>query len=293
MKKYDVVALGEALFDYIPQDGKVCGQYRASVGGAPLNVSIGIAKLSGNTALIARVGDDPLGYTIIRTLQEKKVNTSLIQIDRSRNTPVTIVFPDSSDMQRYIIYRKDGSDSALVLDEISGEVFDQTYVLHTGALLSTTKKSAETVCTIIRKAKEHNVIISLDVNVRIGCWDNRQDLITRTKELMDLADIIKLTSEEVDLLQTDVARYPDKVLLVTNGDQDVHMYWNHQHIVKGVERVKVVDSTGAGDAFFSAFLYNYVSYLKNGTVICQNEIEKCLEAAILAGKKTVQMVGAW
>lgn len=122
MKKYDVVALGEALIDYIPQDGKVCGQYRASVGGAPLNVSIGIAKLSGNTALIARVGDDPLGYTIIRTLQEKKVNTSLIQIDRSRNTPVTIVFPDSSDMQRYIIYRKDGSDSALVLDEISGEV---------------------------------------------------------------------------------------------------------------------------------------------------------------------------
>ena len=45
MKKYDVVALGEALIDYIPQDGKVCGQYRASVGGAPLNVSIGIANM--------------------------------------------------------------------------------------------------------------------------------------------------------------------------------------------------------------------------------------------------------
>jgi fructokinase len=69
MKKYSVITLGESLIDFIPLTDLVSGKYKAAVGGAPLNVAIGLSRLLDHVAMITRVGNDPIGLEIIKTLR--------------------------------------------------------------------------------------------------------------------------------------------------------------------------------------------------------------------------------
>lgn len=295
MKKYDVIALGEALIDYIPTGSEVCGGYRAAVGGAPLNLAMGIARLSGSSALIARVGSDPLGREIVNTLTRGAVDCSLIQSDVSRPTTVTVVMPESADDQRYIMYRGDTADNAIVWEEIPDAVFDCTYILHIGALLSTLPERAGEVLEILRKAKQHGAVISFDVNMRPGCWKRTEDMIARSREIFEYCDIIKMTAEEeaqMKLFLLDASRQ-GKVIVVTDNENTVRAYWNGICMEKPVKKVETIDATGAGDAFFAAFLYEYISNIKTDREIGKKEIERCMEIAMKAGAYAVQNVGAF
>ena len=294
MKKYDCLALGEALIDYIPTEQKICGQYKSAVGGAPLNVAMGFGKLGGKTALISRVGHDPLGAEIIRTLKDGHVDSAMVQVDHERHTPVTIVLPDTEDMMRYIIYRENCADSALEPAEIPEGIFTETYVLHTGVLLCAFPHTAETVKKIVGDAKRQGALISLDVNMRIWCWQSTEKMVAESMELAEMSDIIKLTHEEAEMMKLPVesCAKEGKLILVTNGAEDVRIYWRGQLFKKPVEQVRVVDVTGAGDAFMSAFLYQYISYLKSGAEIGPGEIDRCTDIAVRAGCHAVQTLGA-
>ena len=266
MRSYNIITLGEALIDYIPISDSICGNYKSVVGGAPLNVAIGLSRLTDKVAMISRVGQDPLGKEIVRTLSLAGIDCSMIQYDTKRNTPVTIVLPNSSDMMRYVIYRENSADSALDIDEIPQNVLSDTYVMHVGALLCSSEKSKRTTELVIKKAKEGNAKISLDVNLRPGCWSSEKQMVDATLRLVEEADIIKMTRDEACLLgvNIDSCIKQDKIFVLTDGSKDACAYWNGHVIVESVPKVPVVDVTGAGDAFMSAFLCHYVNIQKSG-----------------------------
>ena len=78
MKEYDVLTIGEALIDFVPEGDRIPGPYRAVAGGAPNNVACGLGKLGADVALLARVGDDPLGRCIIHTAKSCGVDISYV-----------------------------------------------------------------------------------------------------------------------------------------------------------------------------------------------------------------------
>lgn len=295
MRNYNVITLGEALIDYIPTSNKICGNYQSVVGGAPLNVAIGLSRLTDKIAMISRVGQDPLGKEIVRTLNIAGIDCSMIQCDPQCNTPVTIVLPNSCDMMRYIIYRENSADCALSIDEIPENVFSDTHVLHIGTLLCTAEKSRRTTEFALQKAKIGNTKISLDVNMRPGCWRSKKQMVDATLWLAEAADIIKMTRGEACSLGVDINNYVKqrKIVLLTDGAEDVYAYWNGYVIVQSVPKVPIVDVTGAGDAFMAAFLYGYVEVLKSGVSITKQDIKACLMLAVRAGSLAVQRHGAY
>ncbi|MDR2289664.1 MAG: PfkB family carbohydrate kinase, partial [Serratia marcescens] len=83
-----VWVLGDAVVDLLP-DGN--GRLLQCPGGAPANVAVGIARLGGSSGFIGRVGDDPFGRFMRRTLQEERVNTEFMRLDANQRTSTVVV----------------------------------------------------------------------------------------------------------------------------------------------------------------------------------------------------------
>lgn len=294
MKKYDVVTMGEALIDFVPTEDSISGTYKATVGGAPFNVAVSVSKLVGRVAMITRVGRDPLGDYVMSALDKAGVDCSFVQRDTERLTPVTIVLPKTTDMMRYIIYRNNGSDSALDFSEIPLELFSNMHVFHIGILLMASESSAETTRKAVAAAKKGNALVSIDVNLRPGVWKSKEEMIEAACELIPYADIIKMTKEEAKELNfcPEAEAKKNKIILITDGQNDAYLYHNDLVISRPVHKVEVVDVTGAGDSFMAAFLYAFLECIKKGNGIEKDQLERCLKVGVYAGSLTVQKYGA-
>lgn len=296
MKKYSVITLGESLIDFIPLTDLVSGKYKAAVGGAPLNVAIGLSRLLDHVAMITRVGNDPIGLEIIKTLRAAGVEDSLVQVDPGRHTPVSVILPKAADMERYIIYRENTADSNIDIHEIPRQIFSDTWLFHIGTLLSTTKQSEETTLNILQLAKKGGAKVSLDVNIRPGCWKDKNQMIHAARTLVDMADLVKCTKDELEILGINPGDYvhpdnPDKLFVITDGPNEACACWKGQTISRAVPKVHAVDVTGAGDAFLSAFLYQYVTYRMAGQELDTEKIGRCMALGVKAGSHAVQTYG--
>ena len=80
--------LGDAVVDLLPEgDGKLL----QCPGGAPANVAVGIARLGGKSAFIGRVGDDPFGRFMQKTLADEQVDVQWMRLDPAHRTSTVVV----------------------------------------------------------------------------------------------------------------------------------------------------------------------------------------------------------
>lgn len=294
MNNYGVILLGESLIDFVPIDGTLPGRYEAHTGGAPCNVACGLGRLGVKSVILTRVGDDPLGNCILKTLDSNAVDTSAVQIDYDHLTASTVVMPpsESEDMLRYAIYNQDSADVNLEYSEFPEEVFGQAKILHYGSLSMLREKSNQATNMAIKKAEEMGIKTSLDVNLRPNAWSNREKMIEEALLLIEKSMIIKLTKEEAKLLNVnpcELAR-KGKIVLVTDGQNPAHILMKDCKVTQNVPKVNAVDVTGGGDAFMAAFLYYYLNYFENmdKEQFCEEAIRFCVGASSYA----VQNYGA-
>lgn len=296
MKSFDVVCLGEALMDFIPLNHKNTWEFEAVPGGAPTNVAVGLAKLNNSVALISRVGEDALGSKILSKINNLGVESKWIQVDPKKLTSVSVVTPSAEDMMRFTIYRENGSDSAISISEIPKELLTNTHILHVGTLLMSSSLSKNTTLESIKIAKGNDVLISLDVNLRPSVWFSKDEMVKSAHKLIELSDIVKLTKDELNLLQVDpfiLLKNNVKIVLVTDGKNGAEIYSDKSHIARPSPMVRVEDVTGAGDAFMAAFLHACLFFgVDTLELMGQNKLIRSLEFAIKAGSLTVQKKGA-
>lgn len=293
MKQYDVLLIGEALVDFVPEEGCIPGRFRAAIGGAPNNVACGLGKLGIKTVLLARVGRDAMGMSIIRTADVCGVDTQYVQVDRKRPTTVTIVMPKSEDMLRYAIYRSESADSALDFEEIPDELFDHAKILHFGSLAAATEKSKYAMEKSIERAKRSGIITSLDVNLRPNSWLSEDIMIKECERLIEVSDIVKMTKNEAETLKIDpekLARSKGKIVIMTDGGNMASIWAGELKVSKKPGDIEVVDVTGGGDSFMSAFLYYYVTYKDKMTA--EKFYRNAIDFAVCASSISVQKYGA-
>lgn len=281
----DAIFLGETLLDFVPTEGKLPGRYEAHIGGAPCNVACGFVKLGMKGTMLSRVGKDPLGNSILKTLVETGVDISCIQIDEKRFTTVTIVMPPSEteDMLRYAIYNQDSADVNLDFEEIPEAIFKQAKLLHYGSLAMAREKSNVATLKSIERALANNMTTSVDVNLRPNSWNNQQTMIEEASRLIDLSKIVKLTKNEAKILDVSFDKLIDqgKILLVTDGANDAWIMTKDCKVSHGIPHVKPVDVTGGGDAFMSSFLYFFMKYynVMDRQEFCNKAIRFCISAS--------------
>lgn len=276
-----IFSCGEVIADLIEVDS---GEYKFCVGGAPLNVSYIVNKLGGNVIFVGNVGDDILGKQIIDFVNESKLPTKYISIDKKRNTSMSFVTNSRNGERNFTFARKNGADYNIPLKTIN-LIYDAN-IVHIGSLLFSEKEGLEYTYKLIRKAKRAKKVISIDVNFRSELFETTAQAISTYSKILSKADIIKMSSEEIEIFSgtKDIYRglknlvNPNQKVFVTLGAEGSFLYCNNTFYKEPSIKVDAVDTTGAGDAFYGCILneidqFGYDKFFNNELII-RNALKK-------------------
>lgn len=263
----DVVALGEVLVDFTPAgiSGNGNIRFERNPGGAPANVLAVLSKLGVSTAFIGKVGQDQFGTYLQDTLNQCHIDTKGLVFAEDIRTTLAFVHLDGDGDRSFSFYRNPGADMMLEHSEINVEQLKDIKVFHFGSLSMTHEPSASATLFACGYAKEHGALISFDPNYRASLWKNEEKAVRAIFQGLDLADIVKLSLEELELLTESVEldkgssflmeQFNIRVLLITLGEQGCYIRIGKESVLVPGFEVTTIDTTGAGDAFLGGFLF--------------------------------------
>lgn len=258
MKK--IWVLGDAVVDLLP-DGE--GRLLQCPGGAPANVAVGIARLGGQSAFIGRVGDDPFGRFMAKTLADEKVDVKSMRLDPAHRTSTVVVDLDDQGERSFTFMVRPSAD--LFLETADLPTFSAGEWLHVCSIALSAEPSRSATFEAMAAIREAGGYVSFDPNIRPDLWPDENALRRCLEQALQSADVVKLSVEELAFLTGNVevnvgldalmARCPARLVLVTQGKEGV-IAW-HDGTVKHYPATPVesVDTTGAGDAFVAGLLY--------------------------------------
>lgn len=301
MNDFDVITLGEALVDLVPRSRSVPWLFEARPGGAPANVAVGLARLGHRVAHVGRVGADFLGSYVLGAVTDAGVSTQWLQVDPVRPTTVAIVSPRPADeSERFVMYRTGGAETALTPDDLPVAAIRKARVLHVGTLSMTTEPSRGATEAAVLVARSCGGVVSVDVNLRPRAWPSLEDMRDAATQLVSSASIIKLSAEELVMLELDPASLVGMygcLVLVTDGGREATAYGYFGAVSETPPEVEVVDPTGAGDAFVAGFLHSYLNEPTASRAVPAarlpvDVIRKALHVAVKAGSLALGRRGA-
>ncbi len=275
MENNTLIAIGEALIDFIP-DKSGCEFYEVTgfapvVGGAPANVCGAFSKLGGKSRIITQLGNDPFGDKIIRRLQEAGIDTSCISLTDKANTALAFVSLSKDGNRTFSFYRKPSADMLLEKDSIEKKWFDDCYAIHFCSVSLGDFPMRDAHESAIEYAREKSAIVSFDPNLRFQLWDNTESLKKAVDKFIPMADILKISDEELGFItgKSDIKEaLPElfrgnvKLVIFTCGSEGAYAFTRNAEAFSPSVKVRAVDTTGAGDGFIGSFLWG----LKNAGI---------------------------
>lgn len=289
-----VWVLGDAVVDLLPESD---GRLLPCPGGAPANVAVGIARLGGTSGFIGRVGDDPFGALMQRTLLTEGVDITYLKQDEWHRTSTVLVDLNDQGERSFTFMVRPSADLFLETTDLPRWRHGEWLHLCSIALSAEpSRTSAFTAMTAIRHA---GGFVSFDPNIREDLWQDEHLLRLCLRQALQLADVVKLSEEEWRLIsgktQNDrdicalAKEYEIAMLLVTKGAEGVVVCYRGQvHHFAGMS-VNCVDSTGAGDAFVAGLLTGLSS---TGLSTDEREMRRIIDLAQRCGALAVTAKGA-
>ncbi|MGZ6650994.1 MAG: carbohydrate kinase family protein [Solirubrobacteraceae bacterium] len=263
-----IVTLGEVVADVYqeqtPSDVEL--QFTARPGGAPANVAVAAAKLGAQASFVGRLGDDLFGDFILRALHAVGVETTAVRREPPP-TRTTLAFVEvSKDGNReFTFYRSvPAADELLAPEDIRRESLSGASFANFGSIPLIKDPVRSATRKFAQLAIEMNVPVAFDVNLREHLWKSLDEFREAIEPMLDLATVIKLSADELaPVLGTeDPEEGADMLLsrgttlaLVSMGHQGALYATKTFHgTAPAFEPERVLDATGAGDAFLAATL---------------------------------------
>ncbi len=257
----DITAIGEILIDLTQTGTNENGVplFAANPGGAPANVTVAASRLGASAAFVGKVGDDGFGAYLRRVLEGDGVDCSGLRTG-SAPTTMAVVAVDERGERSFRFVR--GADRDLSPDG-AGSAAAGAKFLHFGSVSLTEDPARSATLAAVQAAREAGTLISYDPNYRAALWPGREEAVEWMRRPLPMADVLKLSDEELPLLTgcdrpEDGARALEelgvKLVLVTLGGEGVFCRWQGESWHQPGVSVKVADTNGAGDTFLGAVL---------------------------------------
>lgn len=303
-----VISIGEALIDFIPHEKgielKNVDNFLRVPGGAPLNVVAAVCKLGGNGKMLTKLGEDAFGDIIIDTVKPFGVDVSGILRTKESNTALAFVSLKKDGEREFSFYRNPSADMLLTAEEIKEEDFNSGDVLHFCSVSLIDAPIKEAHKRAIEYATKNNCIISFDPNVRLPLWETTEKCRKVILEFIPMANILKVSDEELEFITgiKDETRALEslfigkvEVVIYTKGTNGANLITKNNTLFVPSYRVKVEDTTGAGDSFVGAVLYKILSQnlnLNDLVNLSEENKKEILVFANAAAAVTVSKKGA-
>ncbi len=282
LQEMDFLAIGELLVDFCQTTPGPHGypQYEALPGGAVANVAVAMAKWGHRSGFIGNVGQDALGDLLTHTLKTAGVDcTRLLPSKEPTSLALVSLAPDGD--RSFAFYWRDTSCATLDTRLADAPNVKGSRIFHFGSVTLSTPQSRETTLRAVRAAKAAGAVISLDANLRPGLWTWKPELARGPiLEAMTLADIVKLSEEELHFLvgrqAASGAIHRDdpqtgrcltqlrastgvELLFVTFGREGCR--WQGRNGAGSLDSLSVnaIDTTGAGDCFTAGLLSQFLT----------------------------------
>ena len=253
---------GEALIDVFSNHDDETNNLSlvARPGGTPYNVAISIARLGGQSALLTGISSDSLGQHLYQTLKNESVVTDYL-IRRQNPTALSLISVDHAGQPGYTFYGSNCADSSITR-QMFPNIGPDIAGLHFASYSIVMPPAADAFLELATEFKDR--FISVDPNVRPTVFPNLDTWRTRIDSFAKLAQLLKVSTEDLQFLYPGVAvekiaeRYLAKgvkLVVITDGDQAVSAWNKHCQVVRVKPLpTKVVDTVGAGDTFQAALL---------------------------------------
>jgi fructokinase len=299
------LVIGEALIDIVERDSRVTtarGNERESstehVGGSPLNVAVGLARLGREVDFLTHIGDDARGRRIVEYVQSSGVRLVSGSMTAAR-TPTATATLDEKGSAQYVFdidWQLSGTPEVgppLVVHAGSIATWMEPGCRATAALLDTYRPSAT---------------VTFDPNVRPALLDDGDAARARIDRLIEKADVVKASDEDMrwidpnrsakQLARTWLSLGPS-VVAVTMGERGAFAMCEAGTARVAASPVKVVDTVGAGDAFMSGLIdalwsLNLLGAQRRADLrrIGLDALNSAVQTAALSSALTVSRAGA-
>lgn len=291
----DIICIGEMLIDFTP--GKEERSYICNPGGAPANSCIAIARNGLKTGFLGRLGNDDFGKLLKNTLEQDNVEVLCPELTDEAVTTLAFVTLYEGGERSFTFVRKPGADILLDKSDVKEEMIQNTKILHAGSVGMSANPSRDTHFYAMDLAKKNGKMVSFDVNYRNAIW-SYEEAKAVVDQVLPYVDLLKVSDEELDFVGGEenipavMEKYGITVVIETLGSKGAKYFFaGNTGVIEG-HKVKAVDATGAGDAFWGGFLSKL---LMSGvcTVADINEdiIREALKYGNASGGLCVQKMG--
>lgn len=281
-KTTDILAVGEVLIDFIGHEINTSinrtKDYHRFLGGSPTNVAVNASRLGLNAVLVATCGQDGLGDYIIRKLKANGVQTDYIF--KSEEKPTSVIFVSkSTETPDFIPYRE--ADCEIYPSQIPDEILMKSKIFHTTCFALSRNPARETILRRAERAKELGLKLSIDLNFSERIWPNRDEAIEIIKRYLATNPLVKISEDDCyrlfasmkseDYIFEFFHAMGAQTICLTKGKNGVVLSDKLNGLIfqKALPVKEIKDATGAGDAFWTGFLYaqlNHKSLVESITI---------------------------
>ncbi len=280
----------------LPYGGKIkVPKVTFTTGGGGTNTAVTFSRQGLKTSCIFRVGKDVSGEEVIRNLKAEKIDVSYAQIDKTTPTAYSVIFLTKSGERTILSYK--GAGENINEKEIPWSQLKSRwlYLDSLGGNLNLLKKA-------LSFAHKNNIFVAS--NPGSGELKN----LKKHKDLLKFFDIFLVNQEEASYL-TDIPYQKEKLIfqkldelieglvVMTKGPKGVSVSDGKMIWQAGVyPEKKVVDRTGAGDAFCSGFISVFakgkIKKDKYRSIFNKKDIEMAIKLGSANGTSVVEHIGA-
>ncbi len=268
MKTIDIICVGEVLIDFIGHEINTSinktKDYHRFLGGSPTNVAVNASRIGLKPILVASCGQDGLGDYIVRKLKSNNLDVTFIK--KISDLPTSIILVSkSTETPDFIPYRQ--ADCEITINQLPDDMIQNAKIFHTTCFALSKDPARKTILDRAKKAKDFGLKLSIDLNYSERIWPNREEAKTVIKDYLKNDPLLKISEDDCfrffDELKSEsfIFNYFHNLgvstICLTKGRNGVVVSDINQGLfyqeAEYIQQIK--DTTGAGDAFWTGFLY--------------------------------------
>ncbi len=260
-KTNDILTVGEILIDMISaeyNDSFEGDIYHKYFGGSPSNIAMNVRRLGIQSLVASAVGKDGFGTFLMKSLDQADINTSCVQqVDFSTSM---VVVTKSKSTPIPIFYR--GADYQLDYSPQLEESLLNSKIVHFSCWPISMLPVRDTIERVIEKARKNHILVGFDPNYHPMIWQKGVDGVEYVKSIVGKVDIIKPSEDDAERLfgkdthNNQIKKFLNlgaKLVIMTLGKDGAIVSNGKETIQFDSLATEIIDTTGAGDAFWSGF----------------------------------------
>lgn len=255
-----ILCCGEALIDMLPRETTASeAAFAPYVGGAVFNTAVALGRLDIPVSFFTGLSTDFFGDMLSAALTASNVRLDLIKFSP---LPTTLALVRLVDGHASYLFYDENTAGRMLYEADQPAVGDDVEAMHFSCMSLVPEPCGSTYEALMRREHGKRVMM-FDPNIRKDFIADKPKHLARMKRMVALADIVKLSDEDLDwfgetgALHEIAARWLDlgpSLMVVTQGAKGLVAFSKQHTVSVPAPPVKVVDTVGAGDTINAGIL---------------------------------------